>query len=808
MRLLYTSIICLFLLPHSIESQVLDCVENPSGQTVTLNGNLVSAPVTPGPRNFLNIDDLSIPYTIDVDGRDVSTIFAQNIWLGGTDAAGNILVRDPDYGVSGLEDELIIQGPLNADGIPLAESCGDYNRIWDVRRAEVEFHLADYADNGQIDNPVDRVVGWPGRGNANFSSIYGFELPDQDLAPFMDLDEDGIYEPLDGEYPVEPFSRTIAEHISWEVYHGLNPTSAGSDQGIPVQINQTQWSFYCTDNEIFNTAVFARYDLFYKDPAAELLGFKMGLWTDFDLGCFTDDYIGCNPERNTYFTYNRDNDDNLICEQEVPGFGQNPPTQSVIILNQDLSSFSGIFSAILDPPVELTGPTTATQVWNRLNGLLTDGTPITNVGLGNNEDMGEETLFHWPGNPNNTEEWSMASANIGPLDISTLAVVDFGDLLPGDRVTLDIAYAFHDEAGNDFLDNVELLYQEVDEIQALYDNGFEFMCSPLVCTDDCVWPGDLNNDGIANYVDLIALGFGFSETGPVRDQPIFWVPTPGDSWDGQQVFEDAPDLKHLDGNDDGLVDVEDFGQTLTFYNLTRPDYEPQDFTTPGNEVLLTRTNGDPFETIPLSTLRVGDIRVVSPFSDLRAVTFELEYDPEYFAFFSIGEEDLSDPSSLKYIRAASDSKFEAAVYVEDPEIEQGESYELVSGLRFITVEDPPSFSTAVQFKNIRGWLSDGTEVGLGSQGTVLNLEQPSGLNEPAWANAVNVYPNPVRETLNVSSLERALDQIEVIDNLGRVLTTNRTPQTPMDVSHLPAGIYRLRLTIGSESIYRSFSKME
>ncbi|MEL6393562.1 MAG: hypothetical protein AAFR97_12480, partial [Bacteroidota bacterium] len=534
------------------------------------------------------------------------SIFAQNLWLGGNDANGNPLVSAESYSTINNSAGLP-QGPLSAEGLPVSSNCADYQRVWDVRRHDVDVHLADFADNGQIDNPVTAILGWPGRGNAEFFSIYGFELPeDEDLAPFMDLDEDGIYEPLDGEYPVEPFGHSIAGHMTWEVYHTLNPSFL--DDGDPpliAQIHHTQWSFYCTDNEYFNTAVFSRYEMINKGPS-DISGFRAGIWTDFDLGCFTDDYIGSSPERNVFFSYNQDNEDNLICEQGVPAFGDNPPTQSVAFLNKDMVAFSTLFNSVVaDPPAELTDPGTSEAIFNRLNGLLNDGTSITNVGLGTDETMGEETFFHWPGNPNNLDDWSMLSTNVGPADIRGLGVVDFGEWPIGERVVLDLAFGLHRAEGNNFLDNVELLYQEVDQVQALYDEGFEFLCSPIVCTDDCVWPGDLNNDGIANYVDLVALGFGFNESGPLREQPIFWAPTPGDTWEGQQVFEDAPDLKHLDGNDDGLVDENDFLQTLEFYNLTRPDYQEEEFNTPGNEIQITRTNGTPIGPIPAGTFRPG-----------------------------------------------------------------------------------------------------------------------------------------------------------------------------------------------------------
>ncbi|MGK0364459.1 MAG: hypothetical protein ACI85O_001516, partial [Saprospiraceae bacterium] len=51
------------------------------------------------------------------------------------------------------------------------------------------------------------------------------------------------------------------------------------------------------------------------------------------------------------------------------------------------------------------------------------------------------------------------------------------------------------------------------------------------CTEDCVWPGDANANGIANHLDFLAIGYSFGETGPTRaNQSVAWEPLEADNW--------------------------------------------------------------------------------------------------------------------------------------------------------------------------------------------------------------------------------------------------------------------------------------
>ncbi len=72
--------------------------------------------------------------------------------------------------------------------------------------------------------------------------------------------------------------------------------------------------------------------------------------------------------------------------------------------------------------------------------------------------------------------------------------------------------------------------------------------------DDCVWPGDFNQDRIVNQYDLLPFALAFGQTGPARFDASF-------NWEGQACLdwegETTPNLKHIDGSGNGIIDLND-----------------------------------------------------------------------------------------------------------------------------------------------------------------------------------------------------------------------------------------------------------
>ncbi len=85
------------------------------------------------------------------------------------------------------------------------------------------------------------------------------------------------------------------------------------------------------------------------------------------------------------------------------------------------------------------------------------------------------------------------------------------------------------------------------------------------CTD-LVWPGDFNNDGIANYHDVLYWGLAENNTGASR-------PNATTNWQGQDCPNWSQSLagingKYQDGDGNGIVEVQDLQVLIDNYNNT------------------------------------------------------------------------------------------------------------------------------------------------------------------------------------------------------------------------------------------------
>jgi len=84
---------------------------------------------------------------------------------------------------------------------------------------------------------------------------------------------------------------------------------------------------------------------------------------------------------------------------------------------------------------------------------------------------------------------------------------------------------------------------------------------------DSVWPGDANSDLIANVYDLLPIGVFYNTTGTVRPGATTnWNAEWSTNWGTLQGS--GTDIKHVDCDGDGLIDINDVDPILLNYNLT------------------------------------------------------------------------------------------------------------------------------------------------------------------------------------------------------------------------------------------------
>ena len=505
--------------------------ENPDAQ-INLEGNgLLARILSAGDFGWdLSGEAVYWPnFDINNPGPPVATIFLGGLWYGGLDPVGNLKLKATTYRSGGKTS--FYAGPLDpATGTTNPSDCHKWDRFFEVSSTAVNDFLADLAD-GSLSGTHHSVRGWPGRGNPFFSDVWGYDLPftSQPLAPFHDEDGDGLYNPMAGDYPVvklQGLEEFVPDQQIWLVTNDQGGGGVDSvTGGLPLQaeIQITYFVFNCPDNPLLNNAMFTSHKLIHygSEPVDS---FSLAMYVDFDLGCYTDDYLGCHPATNTFYTYNRTNNDQSISACGLANaFGLNPPVQAVTFLNKSLDRFMPIYNTGTgNPPAATTHPQSPVEYFNYLHGHWRNGLPLT-YGLSGytTNSTATPTTHAFPGNPNIASEWSMKSTNQPGRDQRGLAIHEVGTLVPGQILELNTAWSYHRGDSLDYLGNVNLMLGEVPHLLDLYAGNFAGVCAPFVSAKSPasasamrIWP---NPASTAFYVHLPDASSGiakvFNQTG-------------------------------------------------------------------------------------------------------------------------------------------------------------------------------------------------------------------------------------------------------------------------------------------------------
>ncbi|MEO6168924.1 MAG: T9SS type A sorting domain-containing protein, partial [Chitinophagales bacterium] len=302
------------------------------------------------------------------------------------------------------------------------------------------------------------IANWPGNGPAGFEEI---------MAPFADLNNNGLYEPSLGDYP-SIYGDQAVYYIFNDI--ALAHTETGADP-LGFEVHGMAYAFNEGTNPILENSIFFNYSLKNKslNNYHELY---FGLWNDFDMGCAEDDYVGTDVAKNSIFVINQDSIDGEVgCSVY---YGVNPPALAATWLSHPLSSSIG-YSNDFGPNTG--NPETAGEYYNYTKGLWGDGSPMMVDSLHPNGYGGTDTSqFFFPGFSDSSASGQPSNwwwdAGPGPSDMRIVGSIGPFNIASQGTLNLDFAYNFLPNNGSDENGEGRLaLSNSVQTIIDLYKNG-------------------------------------------------------------------------------------------------------------------------------------------------------------------------------------------------------------------------------------------------------------------------------------------------------------------------------------------------
>ncbi len=719
----------------------------------------------------------------DDNEKPVSSIFNLSaIMAGYSDGELKGLFRTdyPDSPISPFFKYSSIPGP-NETG---SQYFQQYNKIWNVNMWEIKSLIQDFNDNQKIDHPIPAsILSWPGRGNPYSKEIDNIIWPDRAFAPFFDRDKNGSYDPYKGDHPAldQSCPNKIPGQMSWSLYHASHSA---------IEMQTLIYAFSSDINPILNNTVFSKITVINFNNI--LRDTKFGIYYDFDLGCIMDDYIGTSVEKNSVYVYNKTEKDLNPCSNQSVNY--NPfkvlsPMQSVTCLNKPMSGtimYGGDNSnaAYSDPSSPLHFYKYISTKW--LNNL-----DLTYGGIGYDVNSTNKTNFIFPSSPSDPSGWSMPTADFNPIDPRGFMNFDLGKLNKNQTEVLDFAYTYHlADLTTDHFSRVDAMLENIDKVKVLYTDCFDSEDHIEICVDDCVWPGDTDNNGIVNNLDLLSIGPALKKEGPKREIfAEYWRPFFANQW--SEKTPQSVNFKHIDCNGSGLINKDDVNPVKNNFYSTNYKYEIWGgYNIVGDELTFSDIQdslkgGEEFKVF----MKFGENSLISLFG----MAFTVEYDTTFLEFIgSVFEKKWLDkkiePYSVNF-NEKGNLHFGIVKYL-------GANVEVnnanIGSLSFkVKSNFEGNYTTLLKYKNYEKVTDDGRISQLTSSSKSLVVSNPITTVIEDFKGLI-LYPNPTIEFVFIKS-DRNFVKAELYDCLG-LKTEFLLENNSFRVTNNPTGAYMVKLT--------------
>lgn len=244
------------------------------------------------------------------------------------------------------------------------------------------------------------------------------------------------------------------DQMLWCVYNDADPSrhtnEAGGSNPLGIEVRQMMWTMPGEDP--LRNSIFARWTITNRS-ANTLQAMRVGIWTDPDVGGFTDDLAGCDTVRALGFAYNGVPHDAI--------YGDTPPAFGVDLLQGLPGSHGTSGASAFGRYVNGEDPVSSAQSYDALSGLHTDGSPVVNP------ITGQPTTYFAPGDPVQGTGWLDAN----PADRRMILATGTGTLAPGQTVTIQAVVMVGQ--GSDALESVAALRCGDDYVQYAWDHAFQ-----------------------------------------------------------------------------------------------------------------------------------------------------------------------------------------------------------------------------------------------------------------------------------------------------------------------------------------------
>ncbi|MFK7923323.1 MAG: T9SS type A sorting domain-containing protein [Bacteroidia bacterium] len=326
----------------------------------------------------------------------------------------------------------------------------------------------------------------------------------------------------------------------------------------------------------------------------------------------------------------------------------------------------------------------------------------------------------------------------------------------------------------------------------------------LTIPTDSVWPGDANDDLVANNFDILAIGQAFGSSGPARpNASLNWQAQAVPSWSNN--LPNGANYAHTDTDGSGTVDLDDTLAVNLNYGLTHN--KSTDFAMSGATPLLIipdLSNYLPGDTVEAPIILGLDTLLAD---SVYGIAFSITYDP---MLIDSGSFEIDYTTSwlgdknLDMITLARDDYPNAQADLALSRTDQIErtGFGQIAKIRVVMIDDISGKNLLrdtlrLEITNVRLIRLDGADIPYDTEVALVEVTQEvTGISDLAldlW----QVFPNPAQDQIIIKAKRSAQRQTRLtLYNLqGQIVFQRSVPigEQSIDLPALPNALYLLQL---------------
>lgn len=326
------------------------------------------------------------------------------------------------------------------------------------------------------------------------------------------------------------------------------------------------------------------------------------------------------------------------------------------------------------------------------------------------------------------------------------------------------------------------------------------------CEEECVWPGDTNNNGRANIWDVLPIGLTYGTQGPERGVPnTLWIPQQANDWEDSLEVEENEflNLKYIDANGDGVIDSSDVEAIDQNYGLIHAKKGQQQLQEADFNILLDILN---------DSVSIGDTVIANIIlsesgdtTDIYGLAFSINHNVE-----DSGTMEINFPPSfigtpqntISLQKNLGNGRIEAAISRTNHQNTGGSGVfgvltfimeDFIDGKKKVAAEE-----IAFDFLEVRAVNNIGKAIPINGVGDVAVFDDTSTDIEDKVINRdLDFYPNPVENQLYVNLEGLQANSLIISDLTGKVIhsieVSANQKVAEFSLKDLKQGVYLLQV---------------